>query len=64
AGVKAAADSKGLIPANGSRILGVGSGAGATESHNGSITTQKVPERVALATLYIGTTEYFRQRGK
>ncbi|MCI8336020.1 MAG: hypothetical protein HFI72_02465, partial [Peptococcaceae bacterium] len=41
AGVKAAADSKGLIPANGSRILGVGSGAGATESHNGSITTQK-----------------------
>ncbi|MCI8336000.1 MAG: hypothetical protein HFI72_02360, partial [Peptococcaceae bacterium] len=58
AGVKAAADSKGLIPANGSRILGVGSGAGATESHNGSITTQKVPERVDRATMYMRDIEY------
>ncbi|MCI8336207.1 MAG: hypothetical protein HFI72_03455, partial [Peptococcaceae bacterium] len=45
-------------------LAGVGSGAGYTESSNGSFTIQKVPERVDSATLYMGTTEYFRQRGK
>ncbi|MCI8335986.1 MAG: hypothetical protein HFI72_02290 [Peptococcaceae bacterium] len=39
--------------------LGVGSGAGFIESHNGSFTTQKVPERVALATLCERNIEYF-----
>ncbi|MCI8336937.1 MAG: hypothetical protein HFI72_07270, partial [Peptococcaceae bacterium] len=51
-------------PANSNSRLGIGSGAGYTEISNGSFTIQKVPERVDSATLYMGITEYFRQRGR
>ncbi|MCI8336283.1 MAG: hypothetical protein HFI72_03905 [Peptococcaceae bacterium] len=43
----------------GKEITGIGSGAGATESSNGTFTIQKVPERVDTATLYMRNTEYF-----
>ncbi|MCI8336165.1 MAG: hypothetical protein HFI72_03245, partial [Peptococcaceae bacterium] len=37
-------------------LAGVGSGAGYTESSNGSFTIQKVPDG---ATMYLGLTKYF-----